>query len=203
MKLFQPVIWSKGTFLTPQHLQAQDRFIENQLHFQMDALNFRSWGFSQLAIDQKALATGDLNLVSASGIFPDGLLFDIPDSDASPEARPLADYFDTKESSRDVYLAIPKYVEHGLNVTPPNHSTATRYVIDVATFRDENNGVAEKPIQVARKKFRLLVEGESREGSTAMRVARVNRTSAGTFELDAAVVPPLLDLHASGYLISV
>jgi type VI secretion system protein ImpJ len=43
MKLSQSVIWSKGTFLTPQHLQAQDRFIENQLQFQIDALNFRPW----------------------------------------------------------------------------------------------------------------------------------------------------------------
>src|SRR6185295_9930666 len=107
MKLFQPVIWSKGTFLTPQHLQAQDRFIENQLHFQIDALNFRPWGFSRLSIDQKALATGDFALVSASGILPDGLTFDIPDSDSSPEVKPIAPYFDNKETSRDVYLTIP------------------------------------------------------------------------------------------------
>ena len=203
MKLFQPVIWSKGTFLTPQHLQAQDRFIENQLHFQIDALNFRPWGFSRLSIDQQALATGDFGLVSASGIFPDGLLFDIPDSDSSPEAKPIVSYFDNNESSRDVYLAIPKYVEHGLNVAPPNHTTATRYVTGVAILSDENNGVTEKPVQVARKKFRLLVEGDSREGSTALRVARVNRTSSGTFQLDAGFVPPMLNFHANEYLISV
>lgn len=203
MNLFQPVIWSKGTFLTPQHLQAQDRFIENQLHFQIDALNFRPWGFSRLSIDQKALATGDFALVSASGILPDGLTFDIPDSDSSPEVKPIAPYFDNKESSRDVYLTIPHYVERGLNVTPPNHATATRYVTDVAMFRDENNGVAEKPVQVARKRFRLLVEGDSREGSTAMRVARVNRSSSGTFQLDPGFVPPALNLHASEYLRSV
>src|SRR5205085_6354119 len=81
MKLLQPVIWSKGTFLTPQHLQAQDRFIENHLHFQIDALNFQPWGFTTLSIDQKALATGQFNLISASGIFDDGLAFDVPDSD--------------------------------------------------------------------------------------------------------------------------
>ena len=33
MKQLQPVIWSKGTFLTPQHLQVQDRFIEDSLNF--------------------------------------------------------------------------------------------------------------------------------------------------------------------------
>jgi type VI secretion system protein ImpJ len=70
-------------------------------------------------------------------------------------------------------------------------------------FRDENNGIAEKPVQVARKKFRLLVEGDSREGSTAMRIARVNRTESGTFQLDSGFVPPLLNLQASEFLKSV
>ena len=51
MKGLQPVIWSKGTFLTPQHLQAQDRFIENTLRFQMEALSFRPWGFESLELD--------------------------------------------------------------------------------------------------------------------------------------------------------
>jgi type VI secretion system protein ImpJ len=203
MKLFQPVIWSKGTFLTPQHLQAQDRFIESQLHFQVEALNFRPWGFNRLSVDQTALAAGNFSLISASGIFPDGLSFDIPNSDSSPDIKAIGSYFENKENSRDVYLAIPQYLERGLNVSPPNHSTSARYVTDIAIFRDENNGVTEKPIQVARKKFRLLVQGDSSEGSTAMPVARVTRTSSGTFELDGGFVPPLLNLHASEYLISI
>ncbi|MGI9074460.1 MAG: type VI secretion system baseplate subunit TssK, partial [Bryobacteraceae bacterium] len=59
MKRLQPVIWSKGTALAPQHLQIQDRFIENSLHFQIDALNFRPWGFQTLRIDQEAMAGGN------------------------------------------------------------------------------------------------------------------------------------------------
>src|SRR6476660_6220138 len=107
MKLLQPVIWSKGAFLTPQHLQAQDRFIENQLHFRMGALNFRPWGFTRLSIDQQALDIGDIAVLSASGIFPDGLLFDIPESDSQPEPRPIGSYFEPKQEFLDVYLSIP------------------------------------------------------------------------------------------------
>ena len=33
MKRLQQVIWTKGTFLTPQHLQIQDRFLENLLQY--------------------------------------------------------------------------------------------------------------------------------------------------------------------------
>ena len=78
MKQLQPVLWSKGTFLTPQHLQLQDRFLEDSLNFRLQALKFCAWGFSEVVLDQELLADGQLAVSRASGIFPDGLLFDIP-----------------------------------------------------------------------------------------------------------------------------
>jgi type VI secretion system protein ImpJ len=69
--------------------------------------------------------------------------------------------------------------------------------------RDENTGQAEKPIMVARKNFRLLLESENREGSAALRVARVRKTETGMFQLDPRFVPPLLDFQASEYLVSI
>ena len=56
MRRLQPVIWTKGTFLTPQHLQLQDRFLENLLEFHLDSLAFRPWGFATLQISREALA---------------------------------------------------------------------------------------------------------------------------------------------------
>ena len=89
MKRLQPVIWSKGTFLSPQHLQLQDRFLENLLQFHIESLSFRPWGFRSLQINQEALAAGAFGISSASGMLPDGLLFDIPGSDAAPPLKPL------------------------------------------------------------------------------------------------------------------
>ena len=37
MPRLQPVIWSKGTSLTQQHLQMQDLFLESSLHFRLNA----------------------------------------------------------------------------------------------------------------------------------------------------------------------
>src|ERR1700734_1763389 len=71
MRQLQPVIWSKGTFLSPQHLQAQERFVEDSARFYLDSLNSRAWGFSEIQIDTKALSEGRLAVTLASGIFPD------------------------------------------------------------------------------------------------------------------------------------
>ena len=203
MKQLQPVIWSKGTFLTPQHLQAQDRFIEDTLQFRLQALAFRPWGFQSLSINQDMLADGQFAINSASGIFPDGLLFDIPAADATPASKAIAEFFDADQTSLDVFLAVADYRERGVNVTLTHDGSSSRFVSDIVLLRDENTGMAEKPIQVARKNLRLLVEGESREGATALRVANIEKTSTGVFRLNPRFVPPLVDISASDYVVSI
>lgn len=203
MKRLQPVIWSKGTFLTPQHLQSQDLFVESLLQFHIEALNFRPWGFRQLQINQEALEAGQFALFAAQGVFPDGLAFDVPDSEPAPPPRALGQYLEAGQEFLDVYLAIPHYRERGLNVAAARQDVDTRFVAEVALVRDENWEKTEKPIQVARKNFRFLMEGEARQGASALRVARVQRTPAGTFQLDSRFVPPLLNIAASDYLVSI
>jgi type VI secretion system protein ImpJ len=202
MRQLQPVIWAKGTFLTPQHLQAQERYVESSLEFRLEALNFRPWGFYELLFNEEALGEGNLVISRAAGIFPDGLPFEIPDSDPGPAPRPFAPFFEPDQQSLDVYLAIPQYRERGLNVSVAHGGADARYQAEVQTLRDENTGLNEKPIQIARKNLRLLTEAESREGSSAMRVARIKRTAAGTYQLDPSFVPPLLDVAASEHLLA-
>jgi type VI secretion system protein ImpJ len=79
----------------------------------------------------------------------------------------------------------------------------TRYIAEVVLRRDENTGLSEKPIQVARRNLRLAAAGESLEGSTAMPIARVLRRADGVAELDPAFIPPLLDIAASPALVTV
>jgi type VI secretion system protein ImpJ len=203
MKRLQPVIWTKGTLLNPQHLQVQDRFLESNLEFQLDALAFRPWGFSRLTIDQEALSNGIVAIREAAGIFPDGLLFDVPVSDGGPSTRALADAFDPDQESIEVFLAVPAYRELGINVSPGGRDVDARFRAEYAMVRDENTGLAEKPVQVARKNLRILFEGEVQEGNSVLRVARVKRTPAGLFQLDPRHVPPLLDIAASDYLTAI
>jgi type VI secretion system protein ImpJ len=203
MRQLQPVIWSKGTFLTPQHLQVQDRFTESVLEFRIGALNFRPWGFSSLQIDQEVLAAGNFAISRAAGLLPDGLPFEIPESDPPPPRKTLAPYFEAERDRVEVFLAIPEHRERGRNNSFDSRTGDTRYRTEVAMVRDENTGLGEKAIQLARKNFRLLVEGESRQGITALRVARVMRTPAGVFQLDDQFVPPLLDISASNCLMGI
>jgi type VI secretion system protein ImpJ len=201
MKQLQPVLWTKGTFLTPQHLQLQDRFLEDSLNFRLQALKFCAWGFSELVLDQELLADGQLAISRASGIFPDGLLFDIPGSDQPPPSKALAEFFDPGVRDLDIYLTVPDYRDKGLNVTAVGRNGGSRYLAEITTVRDENTGTGEKPVQIARKNLRLLAANETREGSSGLRIANVQRTEAGAFRLNTRLVPPLLEVRASDYLL--
>ena len=200
MRQLQPVIWSKGTFLTPQHLQTRDRYLESVLQFELETLNFCPWGFQELRVDQEALAAGNFSLTRCMGMFPDGLPFDVPDSDPAPAPKPLAPYFDAEQTSADIYLAIPEHRERGLNVSIAERNADTRYVSAVVDLRDENTGSSVKPVQIARKNLRFLVEEESLQGCTYLRAARIKRTAAGTLQQDPQFVPPLLSISASDFL---
>ena len=194
------MIWTKGTFLNPQHLQLQDRFLENLLQFHLENLSFRPWGFRSLQISQEDLDGGIFKIASGSGIFPDGLLFDIPNSDGAPPHRQLPDCFDPDQKVLDLFLAVPQYRERGLNVGSTKRQDAARYRAEIELFRDENTGLSEKPVQIARKNLRLLAEGESLDGYSWLRVGRIQRDEAGAFRMDPHFVPPLLEFKTNDYL---
>jgi type VI secretion system protein ImpJ len=65
---------------------------------------------------------------------------------------------------------------------------------------DDNSGNEEKPVQIARRTFRLLFGDEYRDGFTSFRIAQVIRNAAGIPILNPKFVAPCLDLASSDYL---
>jgi type VI secretion system protein ImpJ len=196
MRQLQPVIWSKGTFLSPQHLQAQERFVEDSARFYLDSLNARSWGFREIQIDAKALSEGRLAITRASGVFPDALPLDVPASEYPPPARALDECFKDGRQSCMFYLAVPEYLQGGMNISLERGRVSTRFLAQLQMVRDENTGTGEKPVQVARKNLQILADGENREGSVVLGCVRILRSEAGMYQVDPTYIPPLIDVHA-------
>jgi len=203
MKQMQKVLWTKGVLLTPQHLQTQDRFLEDTLAFQIASLSQFPWGLSRIEIERESLAGGVVTVSEAAGLFSDGLGFDIPEADATPSPKSLEERWQPDQATMIVYLGIPEERQGGYNVSINPADRHTRYIAEVVNRRDENTGKAEKPIQVARKNLRLLVEGETLEGYVTLPIARVARSTAGALQLDPTFVPPLIDIQASDHLMGI
>ncbi len=204
MSLLHPVLWTKGTLLTPQHLQAQDRYFDEILRQQIGALTFCPWGLTRLELDREALAGGTVAVRSVAGRFPDGLLFDAPLADPAPAPRALDGVWLQDQRSMLVQLAVPEFRSGTRNVTGSAReagvSAQARWRAEEQIATDETTGLAERPIQVARPNLRLLLEGEFAEGHVTLPVARLLRSGTGEVVLDPAFVPPMLDLAASPVL---
>jgi len=208
MKNRHRVVWTKGMFLTPQHFQTQDQFFENNLNFRFAASQFANWGVTDLKIDTEALENGQFRLAKANGIMPDGESFEIPGADEMPASRSVVEHFPPTRDSLDVFLAIPENRPRARNVTITANGQAdlssgapgSRYLAETRMFTDENTGNEEKPVQVARRTFRLLFEDENRDGFSALRIAQLTRNAAGVPILNPRFIAPCLNLASSYYL---
>lgn len=79
----QKVIWQEGMLLRPQHLQHNDRYYHQQLT-QTRLLGSDTWGLLTLELNLQYLKLGKLVVNQASGVLPDGSLFEL-----SPGMEPL------------------------------------------------------------------------------------------------------------------
>jgi type VI secretion system protein ImpJ len=200
MRQLQPVVWSKGVLLSPHHLQAQDRFVEDSLHFVAEALSFGYWGFASLQIDGAAVREGQFQIGGAAGLMPDGLPFDFADADPPPRSRVLDECFARERKECVFYLAIPQSRRGGVNIGPRRSGLAARYYPEPQMFRDENSSGAEKPVSLARRNFQILADDESIEGSVVLPLARVVREEAGQYRLDGDFVAPMINARGSDRL---
>ena len=197
MRQLQPVLWTKGLVLAPQHLQMQDRYFEDQLGFQLASLTRWPWGFSRLRLDDGALAAGTFKILEAAGAFPDGMVFDVPQSDSTIPPRTVAEVWTADEATMLVYLAVPEYRLDGKNVVAADGDAQARFRADVMERRDDGTGLGARPLQIARKNVRLLLEGEPLEGYSNLPVARLRRLPSGEVQLDLEFVPPVLDFSTN------
>ena len=196
-----PVVWSKGVFLSPQHLQSQDRYVEDLLRFQIGAIHYKGWGFTRLQVDGVALAEGALSILIASGVFPDNLTFDIPDADDTPLARPLEECFADGRQRCMFYLAVPERRASGINVSTARDGVSSRFFTEQRMMRDENSSsLTERPVALARKNLQIVAEGENSSGAVLIPLIAIEKTEGGLYRPDPKHVPPVMDIHASPML---
>lgn len=204
MRHLSRVVWSEGMYLAPHHFQVQSRYFEDSIQFAASALCFAPYGFAGFGLDAEALRNGTLSLLHARGILPDGLVFQMPDCDALPAARNIADLFPPTRDRVTVLLAIPEHRPNGANCAQsPDEGDWVRYKTESQTLPDETTGRDEKPVQLGRKNFSLLLDTEAQEGILALPVAVIMRDGTGHFVFDPDFIPPLTSIAASDRLMHI
>ena len=195
MKFLSRVVWSEGMHLGPHHFQTQSRYFEDTLWFLNSNLRQDPWGLLHYSVDTEALSNGLAILSFASGILPDGLIFDLPDCDSVPEAAKLGGLFASTDSEIILHLAIPPRQDQGLDCDLGGGASA-RYGAVQRTLRDDSIGQGENSVSFARKNLVLLSQAQLSSDSVSFPIARVFRDGKGGFASDPEFIPPCLRISA-------
>ena len=203
MKPVQRVVWKEGMFMSPQHLQAQDAYHEVLVAQRLGALSPYPWGVSQIEVDEEALRAGQIQLLSFSGVLPDGtpLAFDRGHPEAPP-ARPVADQLRPGVKNVEVYLGLPRQRD-GLESydSNGNRQSAARFLVQEQPVADHLSVGSIVPVAFGQRNTRLLFGSEPREDFDCLQIAEVTRDSLGASVLDGSFVPPCLRIDASPWLV--
>lgn len=190
------IVWTEGMFLQPQHFQQHDRFLEAQLRARMsDGLAF-GWGFGALVIDDGALISGKLALVSARGVLPDGTTFRLPVADPAPAELNIPPDARNELVVLAITLQQPGRPETDIEDQPP--SPGPRFRVAEVEVGDSNAlSTRDAPVHVGRLYLRLMLARDSGEAFATLGVARViERRADNRVVLDPHYVPPLLHAFA-------
>jgi type VI secretion system protein ImpJ len=194
------VVWFEGLFMTPQHMQQQERYYEHLLGSRLSALSRDAWGVRRLVINERSLQQGQVVVESFEGIMPDGLPLEISGA-AVPPPRPVDTHFAPVDQSLDLYLAVPQTREGVANASR-DRDPRVRFYRSGQITHDLLADAEPLDIEYALPSLVLLFGDEAREGYDAIKVAEVVRADAGGFTLSHTYVPPCLSISASAFIMS-
>jgi type VI secretion system protein ImpJ len=190
------VLWSEGLFLRTQHFQQQDRFLEATVRGALQAGQLHTYGFRELVLDQALLEAGQIAVLTARGIFPDGTPFSIPETMDPPQ--PLAVTQETGAGA--VLIALPLEPPGGVGFDPAHAApSGARYRGRILSVRDAVQGGADpEEIEIARPQSLLVAPGKPIGGYTVLPVAETRGLKAdGGVALDETFLPPTLATGAT------
>ena len=187
------VIWSEGMFLSPQHFQQQDRYLEGFVKGYSEFMNPNRYGLADLEFDKRLNKIGKVGIKNAKGLFPDGTPFDIQNG--------LALEIPPGTHDKLVYLALPIYRSGVVDVGDEQDKHRRYHRLDHNIFdtsRDQSEAVQ---LELAGLNIELKLEGHDLQDYTLIPIAHVSEhKSDGEVVLNKAFIPVCLYFSVSDYL---
>jgi type VI secretion system protein ImpJ len=189
------VIWSEGLFLQPQHFQQQERYFEHEIHVRTSHLNGHFHGFNTLELDPDLLLSGKISVLKATGYFPDGTHFSIPDKDPAPPCLALANF----PGASRVMLSLPSPHWHARQMDwqecadDKEKPSRLKFVAESVEMSNHCDPELEpQSVDVARLASFLSVDTQHQEGHVQLQVCELLASKNGEVRINDAFIEPCL-----------
>ena len=204
MSKYRKIVWNEGMLLTPHHFQQWDNYYEELLSSRLRAVMPYEYGVLDLQINREAVANGNFQITNCYAVLPDGLMINVPDTEAVPDMRPVGNHFHPEQEKLGVHLAIPakKIGEANYQANGAKANMNLRFLQEGALVKDETTGTNEQPLALAKSNLRIIFDDELRDGFTSIKIAELERTPTGQLKISEEYIPPVLKVSASGWLVN-
>jgi type VI secretion system protein ImpJ len=187
------IIWLEGMALEPQLFQQQDKYFANVVDYKLSLIRNNLWGFRSLELDNDLLTIGKLSIAQASGMFEDGTIFDIPNTDAAPIPLTISE----KLNNTVIYLALP--LKHVSVADAGNEQSEQTYRYEVISKEIINNLADNQEtatISVGSLVCRLLTEHDNLDGYTYLPIVKLKEVGQShQISFDKAFMTTWLDVQ--------
>ncbi len=204
MSKYRKIVWNEGMLLTPHHFQQWDNYNEELLNSRLRAMMPFEYGVLDLQINREAVANGNFQITNCTVVLSDGLLINVPDTEAVPDLRPVGNHFHPEKEKLGVHLAIPakKIGEANYQANGAKANINLRFLQEGALVKDETTGTNEQPLALAKTNLRIIFDDELRDGFTSIKIAELERTPTGQLKISEEYIPPVLKVSASNWLVN-
>ena len=190
-----PVAWTEGMFLRPQHFQQHDVYLEERLRYHLHTLNPHHWGVRQLVVNEDALADHSFEIQQLEAVLPGGTVIK---AGVNAVVKPRA--FDPASERFSVYVGMRHVGEAEASVTAEQGSGEdARYEIVETELPDLTRAGAIAPVDLAFPNLRIFFGGEEQELELHEWFKLAEVVATGTqppFVLATDYCPPLLTIQA-------
>ncbi len=195
------VAWREGLFLRPQHFQQNSYALNSEMMQRTILSGSNMWGLFSLEIDDRLLGLGKLSLISASGVMPDGTIFDSRDFTGR-----LTIDIDKEDGGKEISLCLPLNYENEDNVFFEEHEhLPTRFAAKIEQNVPNTNvgEESEADITFLYPNFKLFKNEEIPDGYTKITIAKIGSVSANnSVMLESGFSPTYLHLHQAKHIMS-
>jgi type VI secretion system protein ImpJ len=190
--------------ISPQHLQQQDLYHESLLEERITGLNPYGWGAAKLELDERALASGQVQVREFRGVLPRGTLLSFAAGESeAPAARAVEGHFPSTQLGLDVYLAVPLERLGTDNYAASERERGrARYVVESRSLADATAPGNETTVEFARRNVSILFGDEPRDDYECLQLATIVRDAGGRLAFSEPFVPPLLRIGASPFVMA-
>lgn len=202
MSKYRKIVWNEGMLLTPHHFQQSDNYHEELLNSRVQSIMQHEYGVIDLQVNNEAVANGNFQITNCRAVMPDGLVVNVPDAEAVPDLRPVANHFGVEAERLGVHLAIPakKMGEANFQASGAGANGNLRFLQEGSLVKDETSGTNEQPIAYAKSNLRIIFDDELRDGFTSIKIAELQRTPTGQLKISDEFIPPILKISASTWV---